>query len=184
MASVRSSYVAIEFPGGWENAFEAIDAVPATEIIHKRYRSLPWYDDPRHNNGWRVVVWVHGTVEAVDAQPDDAQHDPYRATDVGELEYRVPAALSAVVDLLGGTASLVDRGQLRFTTRRYEAFVRDQLITELTTLAGNFARGEFGVERRRLIGRFEGAIPKILELERRVARSGLVDEEQILVDYL
>ena len=50
-------------------------------------------------------------------------------------------------------------------------------------MAGQSARHDFGVEGRCLVGRIEGAILTIHKLEQAVARSGLVDFDEIVVSY-
>lgn len=189
---MASSYVAIEFrapgPDAYARAVSTIDAVPRIELIFERSRELAWYERSELFGlelECRVVIWVHDALDATQVEgAEDRQDDPYRKLRVYDVEYEVPASLADEIDRLGGACSIVERGMLRFATRRYEERVRVQLAAELEAAAGKLARCEFGTERRSLIGRIEGAIPKIHELADRVRRSGLVDPARVFVDYL
>lgn len=187
---MASSYIAIEFlasgPQDFADKVAAIDAVPATELIFRSSRELAWYERRAlfsEELACRVIVWVQDVVDVneVVARPQDA--DPYRKLTIYDVEYEVPRELAELIEDYAGECSIVERGHLRFTTRSYEAELLDRLVVDLEREAGSQARAEFGVEGRRLLGRIEGAIPMVHELEQLVKRSGLVDWDGIIVGY-
>lgn len=187
---MASSYVAIEFrargPEQFHSRVVAIDAVPATDLIDERSRELAWYERDSllgSELACRVVLWIHDAIDETEVARAQLDEDPYRKLEIVDVVYRIPHELGVLLERLDAECSIVEGGRLRFTTRRYEAAVRDQLAADIEAAAGRLAKVELGVERQRLIGRIEGAIVKIHELEQLVRRSGLVDFDEVVVDY-
>lgn len=167
-------------------AVEAIRLISGVEVLLDHTRERGWFARQRLMvPEWdcHIVVWVHERLEEIEPERRvSTERDPYRFLDFDGPKRQVPTRLADVLESLGASYGLVERGWLRFETRHYEPEVCSDLQTELEGIARRFVRGEFAYTGS-LVGRLEGSIPKIRELQRVLQRSGMVDPAHLNVGY-
>jgi hypothetical protein len=172
---------------GHTEAVATIKTIPGVELLLDHTRQLGWLQRQRLLvDEWdcRIVLWIHEHEERHQtADRVTTELDPYRFLDFGGPVRRVPSELGRIIEELEGSYALVDKGWLRFETRRYEQELLASLRTELLALAGTDARVEFGSERETLAGVVEGQVPVVHQVHHHLLRSGLVDADRISVGY-
>jgi len=168
------------------DAVETLESISTAEILLDHTRERGWFSRQRllvPEWDCHIVVWVHEAPELL--EPDhhvSSERDPYRFLEFGGPKRQVPRALAELLDRLGADYGLVERGWLRFETRTYEPELCAALQAELDATARHYVRGTYEYTGS-LVGRLEGSIPIIRQLQRQLWRSGLVDHDRILVGY-
>lgn len=190
MTTAASTFMDVQFHRVGEHAHaEAvawIRAIPGVEVLLDHTCALGWTQRQRLLiDEWdcRVVLEIRDQDHERIQDRLTTERDPYRFLDFGGPIKQVPSALAQLIAELDATYALVERGWVRFETRSYEAALLDSLAAELIEVVGRTVTPKFARTGGVLQGRFEGHIPTVRTLHRRLLRSGLIDADRVHVGY-